>query len=254
MHHLFDEGAFDTANLLAILAGGRAPEWEAQSTQAGGHNTTAAPLRPPELASDGVALSGNLFTMIDVPLRITGPHRRRGIVTIGTFDATTSYTVTLGGNAFTSTTPADLATALSDLATAINAHADYTASVVTTTVVFYGATDADFSIVPSRSGGTGTLSTVADPSSAPPRFYGIGASVAATAPETWKSVLGVTAAPSLAADFRGVLGPMPTAGLSRVYVEVDSLAGHASDSTGTGGTLTYATPVVTIGPCILENE
>ena len=246
-------GAFVTANQLAILAGGRAPAWEAQSTRVGTDNAAAAPLRPPDRADDGVALSGELFAMVSVPVRAQA-HRRKGVITIGTFDATTSYTVTLGGVAFTSTTPANLATALSDLATAIEAHANYTASVVGSTVVFYGVTDDDFSIVPSRSGGTGTLSVAADPSSATLRFWGWGGAASGySAPELWHAILGPTVAPSLSVDYRGVLAPIPGGGRSRLYVEVDSLAGHASDSAGTGGTLTYTTPTVTIGPCILEN-
>lgn len=246
-------GAFVTANQLAILAGARAPAWEDQPTLTGADVAVDAPLRAPELASDGVNLDGVLYAMLSIPIRAAA-HRRRGVITIGVFDATSSYTVTLGGNAFTSTTPANVATARNDLAAAIEAHADYTASVVGTTVVFYGATDADFSIVPSVSGGTGTIAVEADPSSATLRFWGWGGAASGySAPELWHAILGPTVAPSLSVDYRGALAPVSVAGYSRVYVEVDSLAGHASDSTGTRGTLTYTTPTVRIGPCILEN-
>lgn len=246
-------GAFETANQLAILAGARAPAWEDQPTLTGADVAVDAPLRAPELASDGVNLGGALYAMLSVPIR-TNAHRRKGVITIGVFDATTNYTVTLGGNAFTSTTPANVATARSDLAAAIDAHADYTASVVGSTVVFYGATDADFSIVPSRSGGTGTLSVEADPSSATLRFWGWAAEASGyTAPELWNAIIGPGGNVSLAVDYRGALTPVAVAGLARLYVEVDALAGHASDSAGTGGTLTYTAPTVRIGPCILEN-
>lgn len=247
-------GAFDTANQLAILAGARAPAWEAQSVQAGSADTGSvlAPLRAPELASDGVETQNALYAMVDVPIR-ANPHRRKGVVTIGVFDAGSDYIVTLGGVAKTAANPhANVAAALASLAAAIHGGL-YTATVVGSTVVFYGATDTDFSIVPSRSGGTGTLSIVADPSSASLRTYGIGRDGSAAAPSAWKSCIGPNGTGTFTADVRGVVAPMPCAGLSRVYVEVDSLAGHASDSTGTGGTLTYTTPTVTIGPCILEN-
>ena len=236
-------GKFEKANLLAILAGGRRPQWEEQASYSGAPNSV----------SDGNSMEDAILSMLSVEMREEA-HRRTARVTVSTLDLAANYTVTINGTAHTENGPfADRAEIINDLVAAINAGAQagvVTASAVdedsgiagVDTVKIVGDVEADFTITMSATG-TGVLAVVADPTTAGMRlwakFRSAGSSVA---PAAWTMIYDQ----DFTLDIRGFNESFRVAGLDRLYAELYSV-----DGAGDGASVTYA-PTVTHGPCVTE--
>jgi hypothetical protein len=234
-------GQFEIANELAILAGGRNPQWVEQEDYDGA----------PTSAGDGVHLEDSLKTLVDVRLR-EDVHRRTARVTVTTLDLTANYTVTINGTACAATGPfADRAEVINDLVTAINGSG--IASAVTAsaadedsgvsgvdTVKIVGDTETDFSIDISATG-TGVLACEADAVSAEMQIYVTYGGT--NAPDGWRAPLEC----QWTLDVLGFGERFDTPGIDRMYVGLSSIDGHAND----GASVTYA-PTVHIGPCVTE--
>lgn len=239
-------GKFEIANDLAILAAGRNPQWASQS---GGFAGT------PDGDGDGLYLEDSVVTLVDVGLR-EEVHRRTARVTATTLDLAADYTVTINGTACVATgAHADRDAMINELVAAINASAqagvvtatavddDDVAGGVDTTVLIRGDVDTEFSIDISATG-TGVLACVADASSAVLRMWHTYATNGDDTPDGWRHPFDA----EYTIDWRGFGERFSTSGLDRLFVEVDDIAGHASD----GGSVTYTDPVIRIGPCVTE--
>jgi hypothetical protein len=234
-------GQYETANILAILSGGRNPQWEEQEDYDGA----------PAAAGDGVYLEDAVHALVDVKMR-EEVHRRTARVTVSTLDLAANYTVTINGTACTATGAfADRAEVINDLVSAINGSG--IASAVTAsatdedsgisgvdTVKIVGDTEADFTIDISATG-TGVLACTADPTTAEMQVYVTYGS--SNAPTGWRAPLDC----QWTLDKRGFCERFDTAGLDRMYVSLTSI-----DGAGDGATVTYPNVAVLIGPCVVE--
>jgi hypothetical protein len=236
-------GAFEKANDLAILSGGRKPAWEEETAYTGAPSSTTS----------GVYLDNTLHALVAVTLRETA-HRRTARLTITTADLTANYVVTIDGVAVTYDAAAGGAANAEDIIQGIAAaivasgpaSAIVTASAVDDdddstddTVLLVGAAEADYTLDIAATG-TGELAAVADPMSGALRAWIKGRS--ANAPAAW--LLAYDAEYTITR--RGFVERFDVGGLERLYVELYDLAG-----TGDGGDVTYAAKVE-IGPCVIE--
>lgn len=235
---------YDTANILAILAAARNPEWSTQLGHDGTSGTDADAY--PSSAGAGVDLVNSVQALVAVEMR-AAVHRRRSVVTVTTLDLAADYTVTIDGNACVATgAHADLDAMLTELAGAINASVPLdgvvtaTADLTADTVTIISDTNADYTITMSATG-TGVLAIEADPTTAKLRLWAKCRS--SSAPSTWIQIL------DQEFDITGVgfLERFDVGGLDRLYVEVATV-----DGTGDGASVTYTTPTVKIGPCVSE--
>jgi len=142
---------------LMVLAQGRHPEWVEQSTI----NIGGEP-GPPSGGSAGVSLGVTpdgyyaVVTLLRVQLRRV-PSVRRTDIEIGTFDAATTYTVTVNGNDYTSDGEADEAAAYDELKTNIDGGSEPGMTVTDGTTYLRLEAD-DYTCSVSAAGGTGTIS------------------------------------------------------------------------------------------------
>lgn len=233
---------YDTANILAILAAARNPEWSTQLGHDGTSGTDADAY--PSSAGAGVDLVNSVQALVAVEMR-AAVHRRRSVVTVTTLDLTADYTVTINGTACIATgVHADLDALLTELALIINTNVPSTvtasADLTANTVTIVSDTNADYTITMSATG-TGVLAIEADPTTAKLRLWAKCRS--SSAPSTWIQILDqefdVTSV--------GFLERFDVGGLDRLYVEVATV-----DGTGDGASVTYTTPVIKIGPCVSE--
>ena len=236
-------GKPETANLLAILAAGRQPQWVAQATVTGA----------PSSAGSGNHLENGLLGMVDVKMRAE-VHRRTALVTVDVVDLTGTYTVEINGNAVVYDAAADGAANLQDVLDGIAAEimADVVVNLLVSatvtdededtfddTVKIVGLAEADYTVDFSTTG-TGELAVEADASTASVRFYVTYGGT--NAPDGWRHPEGE----EYDLTFRGLYKRVDTAGLDRLYVEVFDVVG-----TGDGVDVTYA-PSVSLGPCVVE--
>lgn len=127
----------NTLNNLAILSAGRHPDWTAQST-------VDTPTGPPTLPTDGVDLRGAIVALLAVDLP-TDHH----YITL-TWDAGTTYTVTIDGTPHAELADTDAPTTLAALAAATGGSIiDGELVIVTNDPVSVGV-----------SGGSGTITMV----------------------------------------------------------------------------------------------
>ncbi len=249
---------YELTNLLGVLQVGRAPQWSEQVDEAAEPAYDGAPAT----SDSGVDLQNAVQAMVCVNLRREA-HRRTCIVTPGTFDAATTYTITVSGTGITAT-GASLSALLTALVAAVVANGTVNALVTATvydddgdgtndSVKIVGKAEADYGIGVSATSGTGTIAVTADPSTAALRLWGVGAGPNAPGrtgtssgdPGVWAYV----SAQTYALAYRGFLERFAVAGMERLYVELASVAGPASDT----GSPTY-TPHVWIGPCVQETD
>lgn len=231
-------GQYETANILAILAGGRAPQWVTQE------NATGAPSSD----GDGVYLEDSLKALVDVQMR-EDVRRRTARVEVAFLDLAANYTVTINGTACTATGPfADLDELLADLASAINGSAEpVTASVVSSngddddTVLILGDNEDNYSVDLSATGG-GLLGCTADPVTATARIFV--SLKGPNAPTNWRMPINC----EYALDRFGLAERFDSAGCDRMYVGLYDIAGHADD----GADVSFPNIVVSIGPCVTE--
>lgn len=220
---------------LSVLAAARSPEWSTVSDY-----TTLADR--PSTANDGVSLLANeaegvLATHVRLSPRAQA-YRRKVTFEITTFDAAANYTITLNGTGYTSTTPADEDTALSDLETAIDA-AGYTASVADQVLTILGP-DADSFSVDFTVTGSAVATCSADAESCTLHVFTQGKDTTAT-PWCLKESRLVTDA--------GLEDVFCTAGRARLYTQLTNVVGHPLD--GSAVTLTFGD--IRVGPAILES-
>ena len=244
-------GAFEDLNRAGLLALGLIPEWQDVASA----DYTGAP----NSAADGVALSNTPRAMFSVDLR-QEVHRRTARVVVGVADLTTTvYTVTINGTAIaydaSSALPANATALVAGIAAAINANGTVSPVVTavsdpsapTTTILIQGDIVADFSINVSVSGGTGTLSANADAVSCTARIYETAGGIVrsgSTGSTRWK----IRSSRSYSVTFRGLMEPLDVAGSGRIYIELASITGHASD----GGGVTINVASVMLAPSVLE--
>lgn len=235
---------YDTANVLAILAGARNPQWSTQLGHDGTPSTDADAY--PSSSGAGVDLLNSVQALVAVEMRAAA-HRRRSVVTVTTLDLTADYTVTIDGNACVATgAHADLDALLTELASAINASVPLdgvvtaSADLTANTVTIVSDTNADYTITMSATG-SGVLAVEADPTTAKLRLWATCRS--SSAPATWINILDQ----EYDVTSRGFLERFDVAGLDRLYVEVADV-----DGTGDGASVTYTTPTIKVGPCVSE--
>lgn len=229
-------GLFEGANELAILSVGRNPSWVTQAAFTG----------RPASASAGAHTQEAVRTLIEVNLR-EDPHHRTARVTVTTLDLTATYTVTVDGVACAYNAggagAADLGDVLDGIAAAINAAAVsdiVEAEVDDETVVVTGLGGDHWSVAIAATG-TGVLACETD--------YALGRAqvwllpAGASPSTTWRAPRDGL----MDVETTGLSERLDTAGFDRVYVELLDLAGL-----GDGATVTFADPVVRLGPCINE--
>jgi hypothetical protein len=244
-------GAFEDANELGILQVGRLPSWRQQAGATGA----------PGDSNDGVYLDNAVVALFDVALR-ANPSFREANVTIATLDLTATYTITIDGNAAAydaaAAGAADAADVIQGISDAINA-APAVSAIVTSiaqdldgdgdvdNVRIRGDAEADYSITVAATG-SGDLDCEADASSCELRLFATmrGSKYDSSHEDPSATGWRLINAATYTVDYRGIVERIVVAGLNRLYVEVDSVAGHASDSGAT-----YQ-PSVSIGPAVLE--
>ena len=242
---------FTTVNNEAILSVGRTIQWAHQSAHSGAPATAAA----------GVPLSSPVSAYLSVRLR-EEIHRRTARVTMTTLDTGATYTVTINGTACNKATPTDEDDLLTGLRDAINSGVGSTVTATAldaggedvtsssqpaTSVRIVGDAEADYSIAISATA-AGVLACSADASTASGRIYaqpsGSKKSGSTDAVPGWRMVAG---GGLLSFDYRGTLERINAAGTERIYCELHTLAGHASD----GASVTY-TARVDLGQAVVS--
>jgi hypothetical protein len=254
-------GRFEISNTLNLLAAGRRPLWsEEKRLDDDGVTWLDDYANIPDGESMGVAMGDVLRCAVRVGLRERA-SRRQATLTIPTFDAASTYTVTVDGTAHVNVTPATRNEALTELATAINAGA--AASAVTaytydddgevsdtaaTSLVILSDAELGFTLDFTSSGGSPVIAAVADPDSATVEIWACWAGTAASGSQNsapaalWALVNGQT----YAIDERGFIERFEVSGIDRLYVRVTDM-----DHTGDGTMVTYAA-TVHLGPCQTE--
>jgi hypothetical protein len=283
-----------TANALAILSAARLPLWQQQTAGATASEYDRPPTESSGTPTAGVSASliasdskGTLKARVAIDMRREA-YRRRIDITV-TPDAATTYTLTVNGTGITGATGADADAILVDLAANVTADATVggaagaaqkveavlldSAGAVTVgtagggnaaaTCVIYGVVNSanllgDFYFDIGEAGGAGEAVVVADAASA--TYVAWRATLAAVASagtvvtpggwRRWGDALGAGVV-----TLRGFDAQWPVAGCSRLYLELPTVAGHASDGSGTGNvTITYRIGGIWVGPAILETE
>lgn len=237
---------FELANLLSVLVTGRNPAW---SQQLG----TTYPLTDwPRAAGAGVALQDSPRTRLAVSVRENTGYRTSK-VTIGTFAAGATYTITIDGTACAFTDISGVATdTIAGLAVRVNLLAGSTvtasANAAQDEITITSDSSASYYIDISATG-AGVLACEADPESCSVDIFWTMKDAPLVAggdvPFTWyrDETVGTTALTTSGREWL-----FNTAGKARGFVTLTSIAGHASD----GASVTYASPVVFWGPAIQE--
>jgi len=239
----------DIANDLAALAGIAEWTWTESTDYTTWPTDGAAGVL---LANGGSNFSGTPRAATWVRMWSAGRALGRTVVLSFTHDATTTYTIeTAFEGPYVSTTPADLATLLTDLETAINADGDkvVTVSVVGTTLVLVGnGEDPDYGMTLTVSGGSGAIACAAEPLTATimavasPGTYGSGVSPGASAWAPVADVHGVLSV-SLSANVPDSTALYNVGGLGRFALYASSVsapAGPGGDTANSGTTISYA--------------
>ena len=245
-----------------VLAVGRLPTWQ---TVSGSADAASPHTGAPSLATSGTDVrtgfgsAGSVKVPLVVALR-EDPSKRTFRIEITTTDLTATYTVTIDGNAVSydanAASAADVDDIIEGLVAALNnaggtgvtgnatVAATLTAQVDpddSTKVLVEGDTESHYTIAVSTTG-SGVQAVVADPSSCTMRLWVKWYSASTSPP--WTQVN----SGSKTLDYRGWSDRISTAGFSRLYVELDSLAGTGDGTSG----ITYDADVY-VGPCGLES-
>lgn len=236
--------SFETLNAAGLLAIALTPEWVDQDA------TSAAYTGAPSSASSGVYLQESPRCLIYVALR-ESVAQRTARVTV-TFDAASTYVVTVNGVASAGATGASLAALLADLVTKSTALAGVTAIAdpddPLDTVRLTGDAEADFSIDVSVAGGAGTIACTADASSCEVRAFFTPGGIVKDGSTGNENGWVVPPNSSWTLTYRGLMERADCAGFGRGYLEIHTIAGHASD----GASVTLTVQRVMIGPAVLE--
>jgi hypothetical protein len=237
---------YTTATQGAVLALARAPKWTAVTPSSDA----------PSLASSGVALEESVRVLVHCALRREA-HHRQARLTIPTWVDGAVFTISINGGAgvgHDSSGDADRADSIEQLVDIINADSSVntiieasaiaaSGSGAVDTIVINGLDEADFGIDFTGDGGSAVACAV-DACTAEARLWWTPAARAgSTAPVQWAS-----SGDMVDVDRRGWIERYDCAGLSRLYVQLSSVAGHPMD----GSAVTLRTPDLAIGPCLLE--
>lgn len=217
-------GLFETLNRLGVLSVGRRPEWKEPTSTTGAPSSSAA----------GVALTGAVKTLLHIALREEA-HRRTARVSL-TFDAATTYRVTVDGNNVDVAADTDEATTLQAIVDAINADATVgaivTAAVEDGQVVLRGDAEADYTIATSIVSGAGEIVHTADATTCTARVWLLPGGVdGAGKPTAWVQANGGFFE---GLDYRGLTERLDTAGFDRAYVELLDADGDVQVRLGPG--------------------
>lgn len=228
---------FGTATDLAILNSGRSLLWTKQPSTSGA----------PDADSDGVSVGVSTRAVVVAALREEA-HRRTVTLAVGTFDAAATYTLRVsGGTSLSVAAPASVAALMTSLAAAVagdsGTAALVTATASSTTLVLKGKAEASYYVSWATSGGSAVVSATGDAESATARVWVQWAGTAAsgsTAPGgLWTCAKDLSA---VSVDRRGWAHRLDVAGMARVWVELASVTGHASDSGITAQGAVYCAP------------
>jgi hypothetical protein len=215
---------FTTATELAILNSGRVPLWTKQSGYAGA----------PDAVGDGADLGTSTRAAVVVALRQEA-HRRRIDLAVGTFDAAATYTLRIsGGTSLAVAAPASVSALFASLAAAVLADSGsaalVTATASATGLTLLGKAEATYYASWATSGGSAVVSATGDAETATARVWVQWAGTAAsgsTAPAgLWACAKDLDA---VSVTRRGWTHRLDVAGMARVWVELASVTGHASD-------------------------
>lgn len=252
--------AFETANLLVILNAGRAPAW---ALQADADQTII-----PATAGAGVGLdvaSGDaLKTMLVVRVR-ENPAYRTSYYSVTTVDLTATYTITVnGGTALSYDAAAESATSVTDILEGLKAEIEADASTHALVAATVEAAVTGDNARPARlkltdktstvhyvsafddSPGTGVVTVTSDAvsCSVTPWVYPRNRRADPTLePLCWTR----TTQALFAVTSNNIALPLDTAGYERLYLQLSSVTGHASDDADVDVTVK-----VFVGPCGLE--
>lgn len=244
---------YSTATELAVLAAGRAPK------QTDGASVTSEPAN----AGAGVYLEQAVRTLVEVTLREETHRRTVRLGITANLDLLSTYTVTIDGTAVAydaaAGSAADLEDVVDGIAAAINANGtvnqlvtatavddDDTTTSPRTKVLIRGLSGQAYAVNFTEVGpGTNpTLVALADYESCEMRLWWLaGARVGSEASGRWVAPSGPVPVSRFGFEER-----YDSAGLDRCHVQVLNLLGHPAD----GLMVTYAAPVVKIGPALSE--
>lgn len=236
----------DDALRESLLAAGRQPRLQTAPIDA-----TVAP----SLSSPGYNVANVSRAALSVQLGQAAPYRRT-VLTIPTFDASSTYTLTVGTTTVTDATPADAETALASLAADLVTAAipGYTIAVTATSLTVTGpATLVSWTATT----GSPVLAMTTDYVTARARLYA--SRVAATFgsritdADQLNTALGWAWLPGydLTVGLDGWTQDAACVGaIDALRWWLTDLAGHAGDAC-TPGAITYTTPTALVLPCLL---
>jgi hypothetical protein len=247
--------AFETANLLAILAAGRRPVWAVQPDA----DQTIVPNTP----SAGVSLSVGsgapaLYTEIVVRVREV-PHARTSYYIVSTVDLVATYTFAVnGGTPISYDADAEGALSLTDILEGLKAavEADGTTNgLVSAEVIAATSTEPAMLRIRDKTATDHYINTFDDsPGSAvvevesdavsctatPWAYPRNTTALSTTSPNCWSR----TTQAALSVTENNLAVRLETAGYERLYMQLGSVTGHASDDADVTPTV-----YVLIGPC-----
>ena len=239
-------GLVDTANRLALQYACISPLWSQQTVYAGA----------PAAVGSGVSMGGSPAYLLAIDLR-ENVARRTLRISVSELSDTSDYNVALDSHSVTYTaTSGDLQQdILSGLQALIEADTDLNALVVcevtgtgaSALLTLTGRAEADYALTDLSTGGDGTLTCVADPTSLSFRVYasmvvGDAAAVDSKYAPRYRLVNGAGGT----LDYRGMVDQPLCGGVAYIYVELYDIDG-AGDAAGSGGTITYS-PMVLMAP------
>lgn len=264
---------FLDATTLTMLALTTNPKWtEVTALDTGADPTAFTGIgSAPPLATSGVYLEESTGCLLKASLRVLGKShdpdasdstavdKRSARLTIATFNAVGEYTFTADGTSITTVAQpyADVAAALAQVKTDIEANGtlnalltvtevDSSGGSTTDTLLIQGKGQADY-VIDAWSVSAGAVAAIADPKSLTLKVYGLPKGVGTNShptPPGWDLVgeYDVT-------DYRGFLERLEVGGMDRMAVEVVSVAAVTGDASA----ITYAYRVW-VGPGLIPGR
>lgn len=204
-------GIFALLNRLGILSAARALDWIEQSSTAD---------VAPSIDTDGVSVSGVLFTQFEVLTR-EQPAYRTTRITFSAHDAASGYNVVVNGNTVAIVDGANIPTTIALAVNAINA--DGVVNLIVTaaaearngttvdTLVLRGVAEADYTCAVATTSGTGVITSELDATGATGKFYSLAGG--RNASTSWAEIPDS----EFTVGTGGIRDRMRTAGASRIF-------------------------------------
>lgn len=201
---------FEKVNQIGVLKTARNPFWQTETNPAANPATLAA----------GIALSGAVTMHAAIAPRAKDVNKKTSDISI-TYDAATTYTVTVNGVNINEAGDTDVATTLENLAAAINGNGTLEPIVDASYNADSGFLEIDgddeYTLSVSVGGGAGTISIEYESSTvADVRIYVLPDGPSALRPVTWQ--VHPTHGEQNAIGRRGVNLRIPAAGYRRAYI------------------------------------